>query len=360
MVMKKYWLLGSLLSLSLYADDQSENTPPPPSSLHAEDQPENIPPPPPEVVEAQLRDAQAEFDIAKKMFNPWYAGPLLTPSAHILPPGNVNIQPYLFYTNNYAKFDEHGHSHKISNIHTINPTVPVLIGILSWMDLSFNVQGIWNQQKKGYTGFWGDTSVGLGFGLLNEGPYRPALLFGIKETFPTGRYQKLNPKKAGTDATGGGSYNTTLSFNISKVIWWVPLHPMNFRVSLNYSLPALVSVKGYNAYGGGTGTHGRVHPGNSFQGDVGFEYSFTQKWVAALDVVYVYSRKTTFSGKPGFTAPGVPAAVGGPFNDQLSLAPALEYNPTENLSILAGVWFSVWGRNSFNFVSGVFTVEYTF
>ena len=341
--MKKYWLLGSLLSLSLYADDQSEDTPPPP-----------------QVVEEQLRDAEAEFAVAKKMFNPWYAGPLLTPSAHILTPGLVNIQPYLFYINNYAKFDEHGHSHKISNIHTINPTVPVLIGMLSWLDLSFNVQGVWNQAKKQYTGFWGDTSVGLGFGLMDEGPYRPALLFGVKETFPSGRYQKLNPKKGGTDATGAGSYNTTLSFNISKVLWWVSLHPMNFRVSLNYSLPALVGVKGYNAYGGGTGTDGRVHPGNSFQGDFGYEYSFTQKWVAALDIVYVYNGKTTFSGKTGFSAPGVPAAVGGPFNDQLSLAPALEYNPNENLSILVGTWFSVWGRNSFNFASAVFTVEYTF
>lgn len=345
--MKKYWLLGSLLGLSLFADDQ----------------PEDITPPPPEVVEQQLRDAQAEFDVARKMFNPWYAGPLLTPSAHILTPGLVNIQPYLFYTNNYAKFDEHGHSHKISNIHTINPTVPVLIGMLPWVDLSFNVQGIWNQGKKQYTGFWGDTSVALGFGLLSEGPYRPALLFGVKETFPTGRYQKLNPKKGGTDATGGGSYNTTLSFNISKVLWWVALHPMNFRVSLNYSLPALVTVRGFNAYGGGTGTHGRVHPGNTFQGDFGYEYSFTQKWVAALDIVYVYSQKTTFSGKRGFTAPGasgVPATVGGPFNDQLSLAPALEYNPNANLSFIVGTWFSVWGRNSFNFASAVFSVEYTF
>ncbi len=341
--MKKYWLLGSLLSLSLYADYQPSDNPPPP-----------------EVVEEQLRDAQAEFDVAKKMFNPWYAGPLLTPSAHILPPGDVNIQPYFFYTNNYAKFDEHGHSHKISNIHTINPVVPVLIGILPWMDLSFAVQGVWNQAKKQYTGFWGDTSVGLGFGLLSEGPYRPALLFGVRETFPSGRYQKLNPKKDGTDATGAGSYNTTLSFNISKVLWWVTLHPMNFRVSLNYSFPALVSVRDYNAYGGGSGTRGRVHPGNTFQGDLGYEYSFTQKWVAALDIVYSYSRKTTFSGHPGFSAPGVPATVGGPFNDQLSLAPALEYNPNENLSYLVGVWFSVWGRNSLNFASAVLSVEYTF
>lgn len=341
--MKKSWLLGTLLGLSLFADDLLENNPPPP-----------------EVVAKQVVDAETEFEVAKKMFNPWYAGPLLTPSAHILPPGHVNIQPYLFYINNYAKFDEHGHSHKLSNTHTFNTPVPGLIGILPWMHLSFNFQGVWNQAKKQYSGFWGDSSVGLGFGLLKEEPYCPALLFAVKETFPSGRYQKLNPKKGGTDATGAGSYNTTLSLNISKVVWWISLHPMNFRASFNYSLPALVSVKGYNAYGGGTGTKGRVHPGNQFQADFGYEYSFTQNWVAALDIAYVYNRKTTFSGHSGFTTPGVPATVGGPFNDQLSLAPALEYNPNENLNYLVGAWFSVWGRNALNFAAAVLTIEYTF
>jgi hypothetical protein len=333
-------LLGSLLSLSLYGADEA--------------------PVPPEVIEEQLRDAEAEFQVAKKMFNPWYAGPLLTPSAHILAPGSVNLQPYLFYINNYAKFDKHGHSHKIPHLHTINPTVPGIIGILPWMDLTFNFQGVWNQARKQYSGFWGDSSLGLGFGLLDEGPYRPALLLAVKEIFPTGRYQKLDPKKTGTDSTGAGSYQTVLSFNIAKVFWWISLHPMNLRLSLNYSLPSIVSVKGLNSYGGASGTRGKVHPGNIFQLDLGYEYSFTQKWVAACDIAYIYSRKTKFSGRTGFAAPGVPAAVGGPFNDQLSLAPALEYNPKANLSFLVGTWFSVWGRNSFNFASAVFSIEYTF
>jgi len=345
--MDKRWIAGSLLTLSLYAADRPG------------DQPDETPPPP-EVVEKQLEDAEAEFQVAKKMFNPWYAGPLLTPSAHILPPGDVNIQPYLFWTYVYAKFDAHGHSHKIHNIRTINPTVPVLIGVLPWFDIGFNVQGIWNKQQGRASGFWGDTSVNVGFGLLKEGPYNPAILIGVKETFPSGRYQKLNPDKGGMDATGAGSYQTTFSFNICKVVWWVSLHPMNFRLSLNYNIPSVVSVKGFNAYGGGYKTDGKVHVGDTFAADLGYEYSFTQKWVAALDIVYNYSLRTKFSGDPGFASPGTPALVGGPFNDQLSLAPALEYNPNPNLSFLAGVWFTVWGRNSSNFVSGVLTVEYTF
>jgi hypothetical protein len=362
--MKRYWLLGSLLSLSLYAADEdapSEVVDAPVEDASAtEEMKIDETPPPPEVVEAQLRDAQAEFDEAKKMFNPWYAGPLLTPGAHILPPGNVNVQPYLFYTSNYGRFDKHGHSHKISKLRTINPQLPLLFGVLPWMHLSFNAQGVWNKQSGHSSGYWGDTSLGLGFGLLTEKPYRPAVLFGIKESFPTGRYKHLNRKKNGVDATGSGAYQTTFSLNTSKVVWWVTLHPMNIRLSLNYTLPSRALVKGFNAYGGGKGTHGKVHLGNTFQADFGYEYSFTQRWVAALDVVYSYSSKTTFSGRRGFSSPGVRANVGGPFNDQLSLAPALEYNPNPNLSFLAGVWFTVWGRNSLNFVSGVVSASYTF
>ena len=203
------------------------------------------------------------------------------------------------------------------------------------MDISLSGQYVWNKQKGNVGNGWGDTSVGVNFGLMKEAPYRPALLFGVKETFPSGNYQRLDPKKGGVDSTGAGSYQTTLTFNIAKLVWWLTLHPMNFRFSFNYTLPAPTKVHGANTYGGGRGTHGTVHPGNSFQGDIGYEYSFTQRWVAALDIVYNYQSKSKFSGHAGSTA-GVPNAVGAPFNDQLSLAPALEYNPNENLKFSGG------------------------
>jgi hypothetical protein len=79
-----------------------------------------------------------------------------------------------------------------------------------------------------------------------------------------------------------------------------------------------------------------------------------------MDIAYTYSAKTTFTGSPGTTALGTPASVGGPFNEQLSLAPALEYNPNGNLGFIAGCWFSVWGKNSLDFVSGVASVTWTF
>ena len=322
--------------------------------------PQDPSPPSPEEIERELQEAEEEFEEAKEMFNPWYTGPIVTGSAHILPPGRVNLQPYLFVTDNHGKYDEHGHSHSIPDLIQINPVLNLQFGIIKWMSASVNLQGLYNKQSGRQSGNIGDTSAGLNFGLLAEGPYNPAVRISVNETFPTGKYQRLNPNKSAIEATGAGSYQTTFSFNISKVVWWISTHPMDIRLSLNYTIPSNVHVKSFNSYGGGFGTNGTVHPGQSFTGDLGYEYSFTQRWVAALDVVYFYSLKTTFSGNSGVTAAGTKASVGGPFSDQLSLAPAIEYNPNENLGFIAGVWFTVWGRNSTNFISGVFSFSYGF
>ena len=314
----------------------------------------------PQLVERQLRDAESEFDEAKKMFNPWYTGPLLTPSAHVLPPGDVNIQVYYFLTDNFAAYNRHGKAKKIPHLIQNNPQAFVLVGITDWLDF-YTVPGcLFNNQAGQHAVHFSDLPVALGFQLMAEKPYRPALLLGIQELFPTGKYQKFDPEKGSVDSTGGGSYQTKVSLNISKVVWWVTKHPMNIRGSANYTIPANAHVRGFNSYGGGFGTAGTVKPGKNLALDIGYEYSFTQRWVAALDVAYTYSAKTTFKGTPGVTALGTHAAVGGPFNEQLSLAPALEYNPTANLGFIAGCWFTVWGKNSLDFVSGIASVTYTF
>ncbi len=315
-----------------------------------------------EEVEKQLEDAEKTFNEAKEMFNPWYTGPLLAPSAHIIPGGYVNLQPYLFMTDNYGSYSNSGRlQHSPDHLFTLNPLVAGLVGITHWMEATFQVQGIYNRQNGQSSINIGDTPIGVGFGLFAEKPYTPALLISIQESFPTGKYQKLTPEKGGVDATGSGSYVTKISLNTSKLVWWwLPAHPMNFRLSLTYGIPSHVHVKGLNTYGGGYGTNGTVHPGQTFGLDFGYEFSFTRNWAAALDIVYNYGAKTTFSGYPGIDSDNSLASVGAPFNEQVSLAPAIEYNVSSNLGFIAGVWFSVWGRNSSSFVSGVVSFDYTF
>jgi len=315
-------------------------------------------PPPLSTVDQQLTQAQADFDTARKMFNPWYAGPLLTPSAHNVPPGEYVIQPYLFVTDTHARFNGNRKSVNIPDLWTVNPLFLFQMGWFSWLDFTVTAQGIYNNQRGRDSFFWGDTTVEWGIPLLIETPYRPAVRMTITETIPTGRYQKLNPAKNGIDATGGGAFFTNVSLNFSKVFWWVTTHPFAWRLSMNYAIPFRTHVKSFNAYGGGYGTRGKVRPGNKVAIDTSIELSFTQRWVLAIDFAYTYQNHSTFSGKKGRTAAGAVAPVGGPSSDSFSCAPAIEYNPSDHMGFLAGVWFTVTGRNSGDFVSGILSMYY--
>ncbi len=181
----------------------------------------------------------------------------------------------------------------------------------------------------------------------------------VAQNIPTGRYEKLNRKKNGVDATGSGVYFTGFSLNVSKVFWWMSTHPFAWRLSMTYDIPTIrAQVQGFNTYGGGFDTRGKVRPGNILSVDTSIELSFTQKWVLAVDLAYSYQNHTTFSGHKGRTPSGGTASVGGPSNDSLSCAPAIEYNPSDHMGFLAGVWFSITGRNSGDFISGILSMYY--
>ena len=312
-----------------------------------------------EDIAEELREAQQEFDEARKMFNPWYAGPLLTPSPHIIDPGLWNVQPYLFVTNNHGRYTRSGKSVNTPDRLDVQLTSILQFGITRGFEGLLTVGGQYAHTRGKQSINIQDIKFALGFCINPESAYAPAAAFQIQERFPVGKYQNLNPDKLGVDATGSGSFETRFGLTIGKVVWWLSTHPMNTRISFNYTIPAPTSVKNFNAYGGGYQTKGKVNPGNTFELDAAYEYSFTQKWAAACDFVYTYSAPTHFSGRKGINTDGTPASVGGPFNDQFSLAPAIEYNPSPNLGMLLGAWVSVWGRNSSNFYSGVFTIEYT-
>jgi hypothetical protein len=318
------------------------------------------PPPPPEVVAEELNQAQRDFHQARKMFNPWYSGPLITGSAHNLDPGYLNIQPYLYVIDNYGIYNKDRHSESIDDLIQVEPQIVLQTGLLPRLDITAILSGFYNKQNGIDSGGYNDTVVQLGYQLVKETAYVPAVRFVFSESFPSGKYNDLNPAKRGLDAIGSGSYETTFTINFGKVVWWLTTHPMALRYSLNFMIPTSVHVRNFNSYGGGYGTHGKIKPGKQFTNDFGFEYSFTQKWVFALDLVYFYQGKARFSGNPGVDAAGNPAANGRPFSDQLSLAPAIEYNPSSTIGILGGAWFSVYGRSSFNFASAVISYYQVF
>jgi hypothetical protein len=315
----------------------------------------------PQEIEIELEAAEAQFETALLMFNPYYQGPLITPSASMTPPGVGNLQPYLFAKESYATYDKQRHSVSMPhNVTNVNPQVILQTGITDTLDIAVTVQGDGNWQAGHSGGGFGDVSAVIGFPITRQSRYVPAIKFSIGESFPAGKYEHLSSNGLGLSATGSGSYQTIFGLCASKLLFWTTQHPLNIRAYCGYVVPSKVKVEGFNAYGGGFGTKGTVRPGNTLNADLGIELSITQKWVLATDIVYTSTSLTKFYGYPGVGADGKPASVGTGYSDNLSIAPAFEYNWNANLGIVVGAWFSVYGRNSLSFASGVFTVSYTF
>ncbi len=315
----------------------------------------------PEQIQVEIDKAQMDFKIAQKMFSPWYTGPLITGSASLVPPKQVMLQPYLYFTVNYAAFNAHRRSVGTPNTYVLNPLIVIQAGITNWMDITTVPQGYFRWTQGEFGDGFGDLPIQLGFPLVKETLYVPKMKLLVGETFPTGKYQHLNPNKLGLDATGQGSFQTVIALNMTKVFWWFELHPIATRLGTNISIPNnKVNVHGYNTYGGGHGTDGEIREGVSLNVDFGFEVSINQKWVFATDIAYTYSAKSTFSGTPGEISPGIPAINGLPWSDSLSLAPAIEYNQNDSAGFIGGIWFPVTGRNSSNFASLVLSYYIVF
>ncbi len=347
-MMKRHVLFLLLLTSTLYADDGDVAA----TDAHPE------PVLTPEEIEAQINQEQRDFEIAKEMFIPWYTGPLITGSANNVPPGYLNLQPYLYLTTNYAQFTKNRRSKSTPNTFIVSPLLLIETGITDWLDVTVIPQAFFRWQKQHFAENFADLPLQFGFQLAKETPYIPSIRFIVGELFPTGKYQHLNPKKLGLDATGEGAFQTTVGLNVSKVFWWLKLHPISVRLASNCNIADhRVSVRDFNAFGGGDNTKGKVKVGTTYNIDLGVEVSLTEKWVYATDIAYTYSNKSTFRGRAGESAPGVQAANGVPSSDQLSIAPAIEYNVNDVSGFIGGGWFAVTGRNSPNFASVI--ISYT-
>lgn len=282
---------------------------------------------------------------------PWFTGPIVTTSARLVPYGHFTIEPYYYWTQFPGVYGKHWEQISKPNFYEHTIQVVYKIGIAKKVNLSGIVQGFysWSQGHSATT--FGDLPIGFDFELHNKD--NRFLKFSVQETFPTGRYQKLNPKKLLTDAGGAGSYVTQFSITGGSLHHFKGHNFLSLRLNLAANFPSPVHVKGANTYGGDPTTRGTVHPGIGFTFSGGAEYSLTRNWALAMDIVGVYAAKTGFNGHTILP-------VGGPSSVQYSAAPAIEYNWSEALGLIVGSWFTVAGRNSFRFINAVAALNYNY
>ncbi|NNM42938.1 MAG: hypothetical protein HKM07_01165 [Chlamydiae bacterium] len=304
---------------------------------------------------------------------PWLTGTLLSPGGYTIPQGHVNFEPYLFINSSIGKYDGEWKAKRIDTFISTSVQLPVFVGITSFMDFQMFPQASYNHVSNQNSGGFSDLPLALNFQVWSEHPgsWAPAVRVGIMEIFPTGKYNKRNPEKLGTDITGEGAYTTAFNVVFAKTMELGGTHFMRTRLGLSYAIPSSVHVEGFNTYGGGFGTKGKVLPGNQFSAVLGIEYTPTLHWAFALDIQMITSERDKFSGKRGATTQVVSSvdnsspqqlavSIGDRSLERVSLAPAVEYNFSQNVGMIVGMWFTVAGRNTTQFVNGVAAVNIYF
>ena len=280
---------------------------------------------------------------------PWLTGPLLAPYETAVSFGHFFIEPYANFSAITGNYNSRWESISAEDSYfSFTPQLQVYVGLTKWMDINFTPQMVTNSYKRQSDTQFADLPIALDFQIIpvDITAWYPSLKVAVQETFPTGTYHRLNPSKITTDISGAGTYGTNFNFVVYKLVNVWAHHFLTLYLNGGYTINSSTHVKGFNAYGGGYGTDGNVHVGNSTQGLFSFEFTLTQRWVLAMDTTYTHTDRSTFSGIAGHNADGSAAVTGAASSERLAFAPAIEYNINAKYGFIAGCFFSAIGRNT--------------
>lgn len=270
----------------------------------------------------------------------WFTGTLLSPSPGVPRGGVLGVEPYLIDKRGIGVFDANGILHSAPvGIEQIRSYTSVNYGFSD----SVSLQAI---PAVAHVSHDGDVQTGLA-DLPIKLHYRPiagaldfwhpslTTTFGI--TFPLGKFEHLQHS---ADGFGTGAFMAMEEVELQqRFTTW--LHPHRLRMWARVSQPLNeVSLHGVSSYGTAQGFLGRVVPGSSAELGIGDEVGIDQQWALALDILQ------DFAKGPHLRGAGVAGAMPDIEGSVFWVAPAVEYNPTEHVGIIAGVEISMAGRNA--------------
>lgn len=305
--------------------------------------------------------AQGESAEDGPQVTPWFTGTLLSTRGTSLGKGHTVIEPYVYYTRYGGLYNDNWRLQSATTSQSLTQQTFFIYGLTDSLDIEIAPQWIGNHARSDSDSGFGDLPVQLGIQAWRSPAqsWLPDVRFWVQEIFPTGRYSDLTPAKADLERTGGGAYATAFGIALQKAIPFGGEHVLRYRFNATYGIYSSVEVRGFNAYGGGFGTAGRITPGSVTTVTVAAEYSLTRRLVLALDIGFQTVNATHFSGDPGLDAQGQPALVGRGASNLVTIAPALEYSWNQHVGVLAGPWMSLSGRNTSEFF-GIVAALYFF
>ncbi|MEW6170884.1 MAG: transporter [Candidatus Omnitrophota bacterium] len=180
-------------------------------------------------------------------WNPVSAGPLTTWTAPLCGKNKFVIQPFYFYNRTRGVFNSDGHYDSLASgdkKYQYQEQLFMQYGLTDHLEIdaqavyqqNFVKQGDLKAHSKGF----GDSYLFWRYCFLEE-DFLPHLtgIFQIK--FPTGKYQKLNPEKLGTDlmgaTSGGGSYDLGVGVSLTK-----KMKPFVLHFDTTYNFPQKTKI----------------------------------------------------------------------------------------------------------------------
>jgi hypothetical protein len=283
----------------------------------------------------------------------WWTGPLLAATAATLPEGHYLTEPYLNDAILRGDYTAAGDLHRTPREDSFGSLSYLLYGLTDRVMVGLIPRFGFHDVTEG------QSSTGVGVGDLTlqaqyrltqfqEGGSLPTLSLLVAETLPTGRYDRLNNRPS--DGFGLGAYTTTLSVYSQYCLWMPNGRIVRTRLDLSYAFSNDTNVQGVSVYGTSAGFRGHANPGDAITADSGWEYSATQHWVLALDVLYQHGDGALVRGTYPVQGGGGTAIANlrmqSGASQSLGIAPAAEYNWSGNTGVVFGVLRSVAGRNS--------------
>lgn len=294
----------------------------------------------------------------------WWTGPIIAAGAGTLPKGHALVEPYLFDVIRYGRYDNDGDEQSADRAHSYGNLTYILYGVTDTFTagliptFGYNV----SDGRDSSSIQPGDVSVQGQYRLtqFRQGSPIPTLSFVIQQTLPTGKYDRLGEDV--NDGIGAGAYTTTLALYSQYYVWMPNGRILRTRFNVSYALSGDVDVEDVSVYGTNAGFRGTAEPGDVFTINSAWEYSITREWVFAVDFIYQHDASTHVEGVATDPATGLTENIDNRFDSawRFGIAPAIEYNFSSRIGVIAGArWFAA-GRNTSATVTPVAAINMVF
>ena len=269
----------------------------------------------------------------------WWTGPLVAPSPAPFAEGVFAMEPYFLDKRGDGAFDNNG---------TLHSSPPGGDQLRSFVSLQYGVTGDLGVQivpaiahslnGSAATGL-GDLPVRVKYRVFHghAGFWHPQFNLVAGITLPVGRYENL---RKFSDGFGSGAVMAMQQVMLQSV-FVTDGHANRMRLWGTVSEPLnSVRLHGVSTYGTAAGFDGTAVLGDTGEIGIADEFAIDRRWVLALDVVQDFGKGTHLRAQ-GYTGAMLDVATSG-----FSMAPAVEYNISQSIGVIAGAQISTYGRNS--------------